>query len=279
MTAYERTHGGWTAPTGLPGTLGLSPRFEEVIAGLQQALNTAGAVPSPGPVWYPPVVAQELVERAEYAESFPHLLGTVHALAEGSAPAEGPSSSGVVLAPAACYSVYPSFADRELTESVHADVAGYCYRHEATTELGRFRSFRMREFVMVGDADATVDWRDEWIARCEALFSRLGVKVDVQSATDPFFGPGGRFMRASQLEQSLKYEFVARLSDDDRGTAIASANCHKDHLGARFGITYAGRGTAHSACTAFGLERVTLALIHAHGDDLANWPSLTEAAE
>ncbi|GGR31404.1 aminoacyl--tRNA ligase-related protein [Streptomyces roseolus] len=278
MTAYERTQRGWTAPTGLPGALGLSPRFEEVIAGLQKALNTAGAVPSPGPVWYPPVVPQELLERAEYAESFPHLLGTVHALAEGTDRAAGPSASGVALAPAACYSVYPSFADRELTEAAHRDVAGYCYRHEATTEPGRFRSFRMREFVRVGDAGTTLDWRDEWIARGEALFSRLGVKVSVQSATDPFFGPGGRFMRASQLEQSLKYEFVARVAADDEGTAIASANYHKDHLGARFGITYADRGTAHSACTAFGLERVVLALVHAHGDDRANWPSLTEEA-
>ncbi|MFH9955249.1 aminoacyl--tRNA ligase-related protein [Streptomyces roseolus] len=278
MTAYERTQRGWTAPTGLPGALGLSPRFEAVVAGLQKALDTAGAVPSPGPVWYPPVVPQELLERAEYAESFPHLLGTVHALAEGSDRAEGPSSSGVALAPAACYSVYPSFADRELTEAEHRDVAGYCYRHEATTEPGRFRSFRMREFVRVGDAGTTVDWRDEWIARGEALFSRLGVKVSVQSATDPFFGPGGRFMRASQLEQSLKYEFVAKVADGDEGTAIASANYHKDHLGARFGITYAGQGTAHSACTAFGLERVVLALVHAHGDDRANWPSLTQEA-
>ncbi|MFF7810915.1 aminoacyl--tRNA ligase-related protein [Streptomyces sp. NPDC007945] len=278
MTAYERTRQGWTAPTGLPGALGLSPRFEAAVAGLQQALNTAGAVPSAGPVWYPPVVPRELLERAEYAESFPHLLGTVHALAEGADRSEGPAASGVALAPAACYSVYPSFADRELAEAAHADVAGYCYRHEATTELGRFRSFRMREFVMVGDADATLDWRDEWIARGEALFSRLGLKVTVQSATDPFFGPGGRFMRASQLEQSLKYEFVAPVAADDEGTAIASANYHKDHLGARFGITYADRGTAHSACTAFGLERVVLALLHAHGDDRANWPTLTEEA-
>lgn len=266
---------GWTVPTGLTGAPGLSPRFEQVVADLQSALNTAGPTVSPGPVWYPPVVTRELVERAEYADTFPHLLGEVRTRPAG---AQDATAADVFLAPAACYSFYPALADRELRETVHADVAGYCYRHEATAELGRFRSFRMREFVTVGDADTTVDWRDDWIARGQALFARLGVKTDVQAATDPFFGPGGRFLRASQLEQSLKYEFVAKVSAEDPGTAIASANYHKDHLGGRFGIHYAGEGTAHSACTAFGLERMVLALVHAHGDDPADWPAIGEYA-
>jgi hypothetical protein len=64
------------------------------------------------------------------------------------------------------------------------------------------------------------------------------------------------------------------LHDDDPGTAIASANGHKDHLGQRFAIDFADEGAAHSSCMAFGLERTTLALIHAHGDNLTDWPEL-----
>jgi hypothetical protein len=79
-------------------------------------------------------------------------------------------------------------------------------------------------------------------------------------------------MRSSQVQQNLKFEFILPVHDDDPGTAIASANCHKEHLGERFAITFADQGWAHSSCMAFGLERTMLALIHAHGDRLADWP-------
>ncbi|MER6421959.1 aminoacyl--tRNA ligase-related protein [Streptomyces sp. NPDC001137] len=247
------------------------------MAGLQSTLTSIDPAGSPGPSWQPPVVPQAVIERAEYAESFPHLLGTVHALeaetSEKDALDEGNRGpTDVVLAPAVCYGVYAHLADRHLAEARQFDVAGHCYRHEATSELGRFRSFRMREFVMVADDTALLEWRQKWMERCEELFARLGLKVSVQVASDPFFGPGSRFIRSSQVEQHLKYEFVAPLFDDDPGTAIASANNHKDHLGRRFGIDFLDQGPAHSSCTAFGLERIVLALIHAHGDDLADWP-------
>ncbi|GAA2742155.1 aminoacyl--tRNA ligase-related protein [Kitasatospora cinereorecta] len=268
---------GWVLPTGVPGLMSFTPKFESVLADLQRVLGAADPAGSPGPTWYAPVVPRAAIDRAQYADSFPQLLGTVHAMptdpaAEAPEPGER-SETDVVLAPAVCYGVYPQIADRTIEHALHFDAVGHCYRHEATSEWGRFRSFRMREFVVVGGADEVWQWRDGWIARTEELFARLGLKVSVVPASDPFFGPGDRFMRTSQLQQSLKFEFVAPLYEGDPGTAIASANCHKEHLGERFGIDFAGRGPAHSSCTAFGLERTVAALIHAHGDDLADWPA------
>ncbi|MEY9934537.1 seryl-tRNA synthetase [Catenulispora sp. GP43] len=267
---------GWVSPTSVPGLIGYTPKFESVLESLQTALTALDPHGLGGPVQHAPVVPRETIERAQYAESFPHLLGTVHAYASAE-QATAPSASqreltDVVLAPAACYSVYPQIADRTLDLEQHFDVFGYCYRHEATSEYGRFRSFRMREFVIVGGQEPAWEWREAWIERCEGLFARLGLKIAVVAASDPFFGPGDRFMRASQLQQSLKFEFVAPVHARDEGTAIASANCHKDHLGERFAIRFAEMGVAHSSCMAFGLERVVSALIQAHGDDLANWP-------
>jgi seryl-tRNA synthetase len=271
--------GDWLLPTGAPGLTAFTPKFETVMARLQAGLTALDPLGSAGPSWYAPVVPRANIERAEYAESFPHLLGVVHALEADTAKEDGIEDedripTDVVLAPAVCYSVYARLADSVLDEARYFDAAGYCYRHEATSELGRFRSFRMREFVVVADEDTALDWRNAWLARCEALFARIGLTVSVESASDPFFGPGGRFMRASQLQQDLKYELIVPLSDQDPGTAIASANSHKDHLGQRFGIGFADGGPAHSSCMAFGLERIALALIHAHGDDLADWPEL-----
>jgi seryl-tRNA synthetase len=276
--------GDWLLPTGVPGLLGFTPKFETVMATLQAALTSVDPSGSPGPSWYPPVMPRVHIDRAEYAEAFPQLLGTVHALA-ADPPQDGPVEDGpvedaarvptdAVLAPAVCYSVYPRLADSVVDQACHFDVAGYCYRHEATSEPGRFRSFRMREFVVIAGEDEALEWRESWIARCERLFARFGLPISVESASDPFFGPGGRFMRSSQVQQKLKYEFVVPVHEDDPGTAIASANCHKDHLGQRFGIRFAEQGLAHSSCMAFGLERTVLALIHAHGDRLADWPEL-----
>jgi seryl-tRNA synthetase len=270
--------GGWLLPTGVPGLLNLTSKFERVATELQAALTATDPSDSAGPAWCAPVMPRPDIERAEYAESFPHLLGSVYALdtpEHADTPGEHDlAPTDLVLAPAVCYSVYPRLADQVVGKPVFFDVAGHCYRHEATSEPGRFRSFRMREFVMVGGEDAALLWRDAWITRCEALFARLGLTLSVQSASDPFFGPGGRFMRSSQLQQNLKFEFVARVHDDDPGTAIASANCHKDHLGERFAIGFAEQGWAHSSCMAFGIERTVLALIHEHGDDIGNWPEL-----
>ncbi len=270
--------GGWLLPSGVAGLFSCTPKFETVLARLQAALTAAGPGGSPGPCWYPPTVPLADIERAEYTQAFPHLLGTVHALAPEATGLPGDGTrlpADVVLAPAVCYSVYPQLCDRVIDEPFFFDAMGCCYRHEATSELGRFRSFRMREFVVVADEDTAWQWRDSWITRCEGLFARLGLACSVQPAADPFFGPGARFMSSSQLEQHLKYEFVAPVHEADAGTAIASANCHKDHLGHRFGIGLAAGGPAHSSCMAFGLERIVLALIHVHGDELANWPGPT----
>lgn len=278
------TDGGWLLPSTVPGLASFTPKFETVMARLEATLTRADPQGSAGPCWYPPVVPLADIERAEYTQAFPHLLGTVHALAPEASAGGPPQDAGlanpgrvpadVVLAPAVCYSVYPQVSDRIIDKPCYFDAVGCCYRHEATSELGRLRSFRMREFVVVADEDAAWQWRDAWIARCEGLFTRMGLTFSVQPASDPFFGPGARFMSSSQIEQHLKYEFVVSVHETDPGTAIASANCHKDHLGQRFGIGVASGGPAHSSCMAFGIERIVLALINAHGDQLAGWPEL-----
>lgn len=277
------TAAGWTSPTSVPGLNGYTPKFETVLSALQAELSALDPHRVSGPVQHPPVVPMETIDRAQYAESFPHLLGSVHAFVQregATTPSDGiRKPTDVVLAPAVCYSVYPQVADSTLNREHYFDAVGHCYRHEATSEYGRFRSFRMREFVTVGSQAASWQWREEWIERCGQLFARLGLKTVVAAASDPFFGPGDRFLRTSQLQQNLKYEFIAAVHRQDEGTAIASANSHKDHLGERFAIRFADEGVAHSACMAFGLERIVSALVNVHGDDLADWPDFGDAAQ
>jgi seryl-tRNA synthetase len=133
--------------------------------------------------------------------------------------------------------------------------------------------FRQREYVRLGSAKQALAHRDYWLERGEAMLRAVGLDVRPVLANDPFFGRGGRMMAATQKEQDLKYELVVPVANPARPTAVASCNCHLDHFGVAFGISTAQGTPAHSACVGFGLERIALALLRAHGFDPARWPA------
>jgi seryl-tRNA synthetase len=54
---------------------------------------------------------------------------------------------------------------------------------------------------------------------------------------------------------------------------VASFNYHEDHFTSAFGLEMADGGPAHTACLGFGLERISLALVRAHGVDPETWPA------
>jgi seryl-tRNA synthetase len=91
-------------------------------------------------------------------------------------------------------------------------------------------------------------------------------------ASDPFFGRGGRLMRASQRELELKFEIEVPIFGAEAPTAVASFNYHQDHFTRAFGIEGPDGAEAHSACLGFGLERIAIALFRQHGTDPARWP-------
>ena len=49
-------------------------------------------------------------------------------------------------------------------------------------------------------------------------------------------------------------------------------NCHRDHFSSTFGLATASDEIAHTACVAFGMDRLALALFATHGLDTARWP-------
>jgi hypothetical protein len=112
-----------------------------------------------------------------------------------------------------------------------------------------------------------------WIERGLDVLTSFGLAAEAVVANDPFFGRSGRLLAAGQLDEALKYELVTPICSTEKPTAIASSNCHRDHFGVPFGITTADGETAHSACVGFGMERITLALLHTHGLDLSRWPA------
>ena len=51
-----------------------------------------------------------------------------------------------------------------------------------------------------------------------------------------------------------------------------SFNCHRDHFSATWGLHTENGEAAHTACVAFGMDRLALALFSTHGFELALWP-------
>ncbi len=264
--------------------------FEHVVAGLRSALLDLAAPQQVVALGVPPVVSRALLERFGYIDGFPNLVGTVHsftgdtarwnelqaARAEDGTPwYDDQLISEVALLPATCHHVYPMVEGEDLPEPVVLTAEAYCYRHEGTQERGRLRSFRMREFVRLGSPDDCLKWRDEWVERQRAWLTDLGLDVAVEPASDPFFGTAARLMRATQREQELKWEMRVPVGDG-LVQAVASSNYHKEHFGEPFAIKVASEA-AHSACAAFGLERIALALLAAHGTDPTAWPTVVRA--
>jgi seryl-tRNA synthetase len=271
-------------PTEAAGVVLYPAPFEAVVALLRRGIDALASVEDFPKLAIPPVVARSLVERAGYVQAFPQLLGTVHSFAgtaaewkaltpeavEGGNWHTAQQLSDLVLLPAACYPVYAGLSGRELAEPQRFAVEGQCFRQEATSEPGRLRSFRMVELVTAGTEEHCLAWRGTWLERVAGWLEGMSLKVGIEVADDPFFGPARRLFQAAQRAQELKYELRVPVADG-LVQAIASANFHKDHFGDVFGFT-SGGAVGNTACTAFGIERITLALMHAHGAYPSEWP-------
>ena len=227
-------------------------------------------------------------ERSGYLKSFPNLLGCVsclagdetdiRALVDGSGAGrewvDALQATDFVLAPAACYPVYPLVAARGRlpAEGLRFDVACDCFRHESTHEVGRLQSFRMREFVFLGTPERAVEFRERWRWRAGALADLLLLPHSTTAASDPFFGRADRMTTVVQGEQELKFKLLIPIRSAEEPTACMSFNYHRDHFGTIWDIETADGGRAHSACVAFGIDRLALAVFTTHGLDLAAWP-------
>jgi len=273
--------------TGVTGVFGKGAAFERIVAGISRCIERAGAADRPERRRFGPVTARQVVRATGYMDHFPQLCGSVHAFCgndaehallkervqQGSDWAPSLGMTELVLTPAACYPLYPTLAGVLPQGGLVFDVTADCFRHEPSDDPARMQSFRMHENVRVGEPDAVKAWRESWMERGEALLRGLGLDARRVVASDPFFGRAGRLMREGQASQTLKFELVAKVASSEEPTALASFNYHQEHFGKTFGIATADGEPAHTACMGFGLERVTLALLVAHGFDVERWPT------
>jgi len=274
-------------PSGIDGVYARTAIFEQVAGGLATLISRCRE-PNAEVLRFPPVMSRRQVEKSGYLKSFPHFLGCVSCL--GGAEAEVRSAveaseagddwtaslaaADLVLSPAACYPVYPLVASRGAVpaKGLTFDVACDCFRREPSKMLDRLQSFRMREYVRIGTPDEVDEFRRAWMTKAQGLAAQLALPWRIDTASDPFFGRGGKLMAANQVEQALKFELLIPIRSADEPTACMSFNYHRDHFGTTWSLRTENGAVAHTACVAFGIDRLTLALFATHGLDLALWP-------
>jgi seryl-tRNA synthetase len=277
---------GLLVQTGVPGVFGRGRAFEDFLERFGVLVTGLAKDDHADFLRFPPVIPRKDFERSEFLKSFPHLAGSVFSfegthkehqtmletIDKGEDWTPYQKMTDVVLAPAACYPVYPTVTGTLPKDGRLFDVFSYCFRHEPSTDPARMQMFRMREFVRVGDPDMVKDFRDKWIDRARGLLHGLGLLAEPAPAHDPFFGRGGKLLAVNQVDQKLKFELLLPICSTESPTALMSFNYHQDHFGTIFDIkTHAG-DVAHTACVGFGLERITLAMFKTHGCDPAAWP-------
>jgi seryl-tRNA synthetase len=284
----ELVEHGLLIETGIPGLYGRGGEFEDVRRQLADLVTRAATADNPERMHFPPVIPRRDLETVDYLKSFPHLAGSIFAFEGSEAQAaeqqararrhedwsEFQSMTDLVLTPAACYPVYPAIAARgRLPQGgVTVDAGGaYVFRREPSGDPARLQMFHQREIVRIGEPAIVEAWREEWRDRAVGLLRSLDLDVELEIATDPFFGRSGRMLAASQREQALKFEVVVPIAGPEP-TAVASFNYHQDHFSSAYGIELADGTRAHTACLGFGLERISLALFNTHGLDVGAWP-------
>jgi seryl-tRNA synthetase len=277
---------GLITPAGVDGVFGRNQMFEDVLNRVDELIVGIARDDGADVMTFPPTIDRTIIEKANYMDSFPHLVGAVFSFVGKDLAARELSErvhagepwgdrlemTHVCLNPAACYPLYPTMAGTVSGEGRLVTMSGWVFRHEPSIEPTRMQAFRVREYVRCGTPEQVVDWRDMWLARGVEFMASLGLPARTDVAADPFFGRGGKLLAVNQKEQQLKFEVLVPVISESNPTALCSFNYHQDKFGDAFGIRLADGSNAHTACLGFGLERLTMALFQAHGFDAGRWP-------
>src|SRR6185295_17573742 len=195
---------GLIVPVGVAGAFGRGAVFEDVLERFNGLVTNISRNDGAEVFTFPPVINRQILEKVHYLDSFPHLCGAVYSFFgkdQQAAKLSEKVNSGepwgdmlgmtdVVMNPAACYPVYPSFTGTVPKAGRLVTMLNWVYRHEPSPEPTRMQSFRVREFVRVGTPDQVVEWRDMWLQRGLDLLTSLDLPARSDVASDPFFGRG-----------------------------------------------------------------------------------------
>lgn len=267
------------------GSVGLSGPLLELFETIDRYFCRLASAFGAEPASFVPVLPVRTLRAVDYFSSFPHQVivpvspeATADQMeafrAANGAAGDGPlqfdrlNPVQTVLAPAACYAVYPTLTGATFDRPRAVTLLGTCFRREREFQpLRRQDCFRMREIVHIGDSASARAFLEHAERAALDLASKLDLSVTVAAATDPFFNPA---RSARHLHQTLFPTKRELLFEGE--LALGSINLHRSFFGEIFSVAVAG-APAHTACLAFGVERWVWAVLQRHGTNPASWPT------
>ncbi|MFG2875420.1 hypothetical protein ACGFYU_10495 [Streptomyces sp. NPDC048337] len=260
-----------TGSAGSPALAILGPGSTRLVRELDGIFTGWGLAAGAEEISPPPLFPVTDLEKFDVYTNFPHLAWVAGSLdleqgepkpVDGRFAPDQLRESRYGLPHATCYGAYLYHEGDTVADDTLVTLVNRCFRNEEHySGLRRLASFQMREIVALGSYDHTQRVIARFTERIEAFSAALGLGLDRQAATDPFFKNDGARALLAKLSP-VKYEF--QYGD----LAIASVNTHRNFFGERCDIRLGGGEHAFTSCVAFGLERWLLVLSDLHDADL-----------
>jgi seryl-tRNA synthetase len=224
-------------PTSLPGIYTRGGTFTQILEGLERSLTGVSQALRAQLLRCPPVLPRSVVEK----------YGPQLAIAP---------STDITLTPSACYAAFPYLTGKLPAGGRTLDVQSWCYRHEPSLNPLQLCAFQVREFVYAGAPEQAQQFRAAGAQRAQELLQSLGLSACIVPDTDTGVS---------------KWALTVPVVSEERPTSLVSASYHAARFGQLLEISTPEGASAHTACLAFGLERITLALLAQHGLQPARW--------
>lgn len=187
-----------------------------------------------------------------------------------------------VLRTAACMPLYPILEHSRIPAESPGGyvVTGHCFRNEESNvkDIERLNEFTMKELVCVGTPDQTMEFLDRsrqlWLQWQEVF----GLNIRIETANDSFFASNYKKLRLFQLLGDSKVEYKLLIPGSKNYISCSSSNAHRTHFAKPYDIRTAETDAyCHTACFAFGIDRLTYALLSQLGLDADSWNETARA--
>jgi seryl-tRNA synthetase len=255
---------GWVTPL-QDGRVILSNDFYKIMQLFDSIVMTWAVEDGAKEVFYPDFYIADDLKKCNYIDQFhPHCFFTSISLTD-TLHEESLSYSGFINNPAVCMHSYIQYQDSsvDVNNPIVITAKGKCKRneHAGFQSLERLLDFTMREIIFIGSEKYVLSKRNEYMEKGKQLISRLQLEGNITVSNDPFFKKEDDTKAAFQQKFKLKYELNLKNTDIGHEVAVASFNYHYINFSKAYNISLTDSRLAHTACIAFGLERLAFTYI------------------
>ncbi|MCI5602718.1 MAG: hypothetical protein MR361_04400 [Clostridiales bacterium] len=209
---------------------------------------------------YPVLLSKDTLIKTKYLNNYPGNSMYVE-------------DSNAVLSPSACFHVYERYKDTVFKDNTSLTFLQNVFRNEKdkNNEFGRLRDYHVREIVFVGSEEYVDTSINRMINQTSRFMVELGLKGDIESATDLFITPNMNRYKLIQMHNKAKYELRLEY-DNNRDISVASFNRHGKTFSHTFNIGVSGVENVVSGCIGYGIECFVMAFLSQYGCNVENMP-------